>query len=136
MKAKSTVIGAIHIHRIGKKTFIRLNSYSYISGTKSECLYVKPKDRDRIVLCDEYNTEHESMQQLYVPIDVEVYAASLEEINCVGRNEASGTIVFIQNGTVKEIFYDTSVSHCEYSDVVTAYNEEIKKISEKYAPYY
>lgn len=136
MKTKSTVIGHIHTHRIGKKTLVRLYSYSYISGTKSECLYVKPKDRDRVILCDEYYGEHDSMQQIYVPIDVEAYVTSLEEINCAGRSEVLGTIVFIQNGVTNEVFYDGVVSHYGCTDVVEAYNAEIKKISAKYVPYY
>ena len=134
-KEIAKMYGNISTIKAGKLTEVSLNQYNYISGSRSDTLYVKQKDHDRIYCFDTYNNDHESRLLCSVPIDVEVYVASLEEINCADRCEVMATIIFIQNGVVKEVFNDGVMSYEGYNDIVASYNAEIEKIKAKYVEY-
>lgn len=136
-KEIARMYGNISVIKAGKNTEVSLNQYNYISGSRSDTLYVKQKDHDRIYCFDTYNNDHESRLLCSVPIDVEAYVSSLEEINCAGRCEVIATIIFVQNGTVRGIFNDGAASFNGYDDaIISAYNAEIEKIKTKYVEYH
>lgn len=134
-KEIAKMYGNISTIKAGKLTEVSLNQYGCISGHRSDTLYVKQKDHDKIYHVDSTSMDHTSHDLYSIPVDVEVYVASLEEINCADRCEVMATIIFIQNGVVKEVFNDGVMSYEGYNDIVASYNAEIEKIKAKYVEY-